>query len=82
MSESNRNAQFCDLFGDRECTVAIHRHASSWTGGSVLQLLQVDSELLAFFVQMASFKSEGTRGLRDVAVVLVEFAEYLRAFEG
>lgn len=83
MSESNRYDQFCDLFQCTgmhfwRCSVA----ASGLAARTDFEFLQVNAELLAFLIEMASFQSQGARGLRDVAVVLVEFAEYLRAFEG
>ncbi len=37
--------------------------------------LEVDSELLAFFVEVAALEPEGARGLRHIAVVALEFGE-------
>ena len=44
--------------------------------------LQIDSQLLAFFVQMTSLQSQGFGGLGDVAIVSIEFGEDRGSFEG
>ena len=43
--------------------------------------LQVDAQLLAFFVKVASFQAKRLRGLRDVSVVPLKLFEDLSSFE-
>ena len=40
------------------------------------QILQIDSKLLAFLIQMAALKAQCLRGLRDMSVVLLEFSQH------
>ena len=46
------------------------------------QPLQVDSELLAFFVKMAALQSQNPCSLGDVAVIAIELRQHGGAFEG
>ena len=43
---------------------------------------EVNSQLLAFFVEMAAFEAEGFRGVGHVVVVQLQFFEQGFAFEG
>ena len=46
------------------------------------QTFKVDTELLAFFVEMTAFKAERACGLRHVALMAIEFGQNRDAFEG
>jgi len=53
-------------------------------GGRLLlfvKRLEIDSQLLAFFVEMAAFQTECFCGLRNVAVIPLKLLDYLRPLE-
>src|SRR3954449_1958738 len=43
--------------------------------------LQVDAELLAFFIKVAALQAQGAGGLGDVAVIAIELRQHRSAFE-
>ena len=45
------------------------------------QVLQINSKLLAFLIQMTPLKAQCLRGLRDMSIILFEFSQYGIPFE-
>jgi hypothetical protein len=45
------------------------------------KILEIDAELLAFFIEMASFETECFGGLGDVPFVTLQFLQDLGPFE-